>query len=196
MRNTGRSGGIRTHDPYPPSSVPGELSSNFNEQDAATLSERSSSVALKAGRNAGEIGAAFSELMQLVDVRMVYDPATAGVHLPMGMLGCLQYRVTATRNNAKKLKRRFTLTTPFIVDMYLAQKGLCAVSGLPMMPETTQKFSDPFAPSIDRLDNDKGYVRNNVRLVCRIANFAMSVWGEVALIHLARAIVKKHPEAA
>lgn len=139
------------------------------------------------------VDANFAEWIRLVDEGMKYNPETAGTQLPLGMHGCLQYRVTATRNNARKLKRRFTLTTEFIVEMYLAQKGLCAISGLPMMPETNQQFSDPFAPSIDRLDNSRGYLRNNVRLVCRIANFAMSVWGECALIELARAIVRKHP---
>lgn len=36
-------------------------------------------------------------------------------------------------------------------------------------------------PSIDRIDSNKGYVRGNIRIVCYIANLAMSQFGEGAL---------------
>lgn len=46
-----------------------------------------------------------------------------------------------------------------------------------------------FAPSLDRLDNHVGYEQNNVRLVCRIANFAMNIWGDAALLELSKGVV-------
>lgn len=63
---------------------------------------------------------------------------------------------------------------------------------IPFSPEPF--FNDslvtrPFAPSLDRLDGTRGYQRDNVRLVCTIANFAMNRWGETVLFQLAQGIV-------
>ena len=39
----------------------------------------------------------------------------------------------------------------------------------------------PFAPSIDRVNCARGYLFDNVRLTCQIANLAMNVWGAEVL---------------
>jgi hypothetical protein len=72
------------------------------------------------------------------------------------------------------------------------QGGRCLLSGIPFSPEPF--FNDslvtrPFAPSLDRLNGAWGYQRDNVRLVCTIANFAMNRWGETVLFQLAQGIV-------
>ena len=48
----------------------------------------------------------------------------------------------------------------------------------------------PFAPSLDRIDSSKGYVRGNVRLVCMAANFALNQWGDDILRRLAHGVVE------
>ncbi|UEM24512.1 hypothetical protein JL100_030240 (plasmid) [Skermanella mucosa] len=76
--------------------------------------------------------------------------------------------------------------------MFRDQGGRCLLSGIAFSPEPF--FNDslvtrPFAPSLDRLDGTRGYQRDNVRLVCTIANFAMNRWGETVLFQLAQGIV-------
>ncbi|MBV30860.1 MAG: hypothetical protein CL504_09515 [Actinobacteria bacterium] len=61
----------------------------------------------------------------------------------------------------------FNLTVEILNDIYEQQKGFCAVSGLPLLH--TNEEAD-FSISIDRLDNDKGYTDDNIRLVCRRVN--------------------------
>jgi hypothetical protein len=76
--------------------------------------------------------------------------------------------------------------------MFRDQGGRCLLSGIPFSPEPF--FNDslvtrPFTPSLDRLNGAWGYQRDNVRLVCTIANFAMNRWGETVLFQLAQGIV-------
>lgn len=58
------------------------------------------------------------------------------------------------------------------------------------------KARRPYAPSLDRIDPGRGYEPDNVRLVCAVANFAMNAWGLEPVLHMARAMAKKHAEEA
>jgi hypothetical protein len=51
----------------------------------------------------------------------------------------------------------------------LQQKGLCAISGLPMTHDRSQGKTRTNI-SIDRIDSNKGYEIENVQLVCHIVN--------------------------
>jgi len=53
-----------------------------------------------------------------------------------------------------------------VVDKIIEQKGCCAVSGNIFI----FKLNSPFQPSIDRLDNSKGYVKENIRIVISPVN--------------------------
>lgn len=52
----------------------------------------------------------------------------------------------------------------FILNLFDVQGGRCYWSGLEMIPSSISKY--PFQPSLDRLDNDKGYLKTNVVLCC------------------------------
>lgn len=57
----------------------------------------------------------------------------------------------------------------YIRDLFDAQEGLCAITGLPL------QFSDGDDPqmccSLDRIDSDGHYVAGNLQIVCRFINF-------------------------
>jgi hypothetical protein len=92
--------------------------------------------------------------------------------------------------NNRRVKRGGTedrVTPELVTSLYLKQRGKCAVSGITFRLDELkagQPESKAFAPSLDRIDNGKGYEPGNVRLVCRIANFAMNNWGDAALLEL------------
>lgn len=60
------------------------------------------------------------------------------------------------------------LTVEDINDMYKNQNGLCFWFKIPLIPSKCKKH--PQQPSIDRIDRNKGYFRNNVVLCCYAAN--------------------------
>ena len=103
------------------------------------------------------------------------------------MLWELHQTAMRARNRAQKASAKERVTPDFVASLYTRQRGRCAVSGIDFhLEEITPglKRTRAFAPSLDRIDNSKGYTQDNVRLVCRIANFAMNIWGDQALVQL------------
>ena len=87
--------------------------------------------------------------------------------------------------------RPTTITAGQIITLAEMNGGVCEVSGI--------QFSDvvfgrrrPFIPSLDRRDPNTGYTFENCRFVCAITNYALSDYGDEALLILARAIVAKN----
>lgn len=73
--------------------------------------------------------------------------------------------------------------------------GVCSVTGLPL----TLDFDgisrrNPWAPSIDRLDNSRGYHLDNVRLVCCAFNIMRSDFSDDVVRILASAIMENWNE--
>src|SRR5690349_4558962 len=68
-------------------------------------------------------------------------------------------------------------------------EGRCAVSGRPFSDERigSGKAKRAFAPSLDKIEPNLGYVRENVRLVCVAVNFAMNSWGKEVFLRVAEA---------
>lgn len=61
------------------------------------------------------------------------------------------------------------------------QRGKCAVSGIPLNLERPKDLKkghrDPYGPSIDRINSNFGYVKNNIRIVCVWANDCLNEHG-------------------
>lgn len=82
-------------------------------------------------------------------------------------------------NKRRKIYGESDIDLEYILEMWENQKGLCAVSGIKMAFGFSDVEKDkynryvrkPFNASIDRIDNNKGYVKGNVCLVCSIINY-------------------------
>jgi hypothetical protein len=81
------------------------------------------------------------------------------------------------------------------LDLYRAQGGRCALSGLhfDLREVGSRKARRPFAPSLDRIDSTGGYTRDNVRLVCQAVNFALNAFGEDVFRDIAKATATFEP---
>jgi hypothetical protein len=95
-------------------------------------------------------------------------------------------------NEVSKHKRsvnEFTLAASDLFDKWVSQKGLCALSGLPMthaMGEGIKRTNI----SVDRIDNLKGYTKDNTRLVCWIVNVMRHKMGDEELLMWCAAIIE------
>ena len=58
-----------------------------------------------------------------------------------------------------------------VYDLWVEQNGICQLTGVDMTT-IAGKGRIPTNVSIDRIDNDKGYEKDNVHLVCLWANTA------------------------
>lgn len=97
---------------------------------------------------------------------------------------CARHRASAAKRGMP-----FELKPKDIFAMMKMVGFRCSVSGMSL----SKKFAgdgrrDPWAPSIDRIENRQGYTLENCRIVCLAANLAMSDWGLDVLLRLSRGI--------
>lgn len=95
--------------------------------------------------------------------------------------------INRARTNARERGQAFNLDAAWVEKTLRDQKYRCAVTGIPFVFLSGQH--NPWQPSIDRIDNDRGYFTNNCRIVCLMANLAMNRWGAEALRTLAVSLV-------
>jgi len=69
----------------------------------------------------------------------------------------------------KKRRKEYGLTIETLNEIYDKQKGICAVSG-EIMTYSRLDGRTRSNISIDRIDSKKGYEKENIQLVCHIAN--------------------------
>lgn len=83
----------------------------------------------------------------------------------------------------------FDLKAGEVYALMRATAFRCAVSGVAFAKRfASDGKRDPWAPSIDRIENRQGYSVENVRIVCMAANIAMADWGFDVLLRLSRGI--------
>lgn len=80
-------------------------------------------------------------------------------------------RLVSIYNSAKKRSKlkdiEFTIIPEDLVEIYYKQNGKCAISGLEMSLESSSRHkANTFIVSIDRIDSDKGYTKDNIQFLC------------------------------
>ncbi len=79
-----------------------------------------------------------------------------------------------------------TVSLDYLSRLYDQQRGICAISNIPMHISTDH--SD-FSVSPDRIDTSKGYIEGNIRLVCARVNLMRGAMNDHDLVWWCRAVV-------
>ena len=98
----------------------------------------------------------------------------------------------------RDLARGFTtsITAEWIGAQLAALDYCCAVTGLPFAHDKGSTKTNPFSPSLDRIDNRKGYETDNVRIVLYAVNTMMLDWGDAVFDQIVMAYVLRRLQAA
>ena len=80
----------------------------------------------------------------------------------------------ASRSRVKEV----TITKEDLKDQFSKQGGRCYWFGIPIDINNVYTSNNPLAPSVDRLDNDKDYHKNNIVICTILANMGRGKCGE------------------
>jgi len=101
--------------------------------------------------------------------------------------GFLQMRLTSLKQRHRLKEYEGTpVSLEYLIGLYEQQRGICAISNLPMHITTDQ--SD-LSVSVDRVDITQGYVEGNLRLVCARINLMRSTLDDHDFLWWCRAMV-------
>jgi hypothetical protein len=94
------------------------------------------------------------------------------------------------RNRAKRRGYDCDIDWEFMKELYDKQSGRCAVTGviLTSSAANTKTYSDPHTISVDRIDNNKGYTKTNVRLVTYMYNTCKGQWNDELVKKMCEAV--------
>jgi hypothetical protein len=97
------------------------------------------------------------------------------------------------KSKAKVKNIPFNLDKNFIINLFNEQKGLCALTNIPMNFQLSSIIvRNRFLASLDRIIPSLGYIKGNIRWVILSINIALSNWGEEAFKELITAYVQKN----
>ena len=103
-----------------------------------------------------------------------------------------EYNLLHACRASARLRGQECLLTPDDMRRLLAPMQ-CSMTGVQLCWAWEGPGANPWAPSLDRLDNSKGYTLDNVRLVCWAFNLARGVWPDEVFHKLAMAYSGRSP---
>ena len=84
-----------------------------------------------------------------------------------------------------------TITPADVLGIIEGQKRRCAISKTPFRIVYAQS-TDPYAPSIDRIDNSLGYTKDNIRVVLWAVNVGRMDFSDETYIAVCAAVARAH----
>lgn len=93
---------------------------------------------------------------------------------------------------AKLADRPFEITIEDAWDLYESQEGCCALSGIPIdfKNESKTRGQRRYSASIDRIDSNKGYTKDNVQLVHKDVNIMKNKYDQEHFLNICKLITE------
>lgn len=102
----------------------------------------------------------------------------------------ITHKLTTTKKNCKKYKSfSCNIKIEQLKDLWMKQKGKCAISGI-NMTHLTGEGRVIYNASIDRINSELGYTIDNIQLTCTIVNSMKSNLENDEFIKICKTVVK------
>lgn len=113
-----------------------------------------------------------------------------------GVGGLSMTHFSAIKNGAERRNIAFNLDIVDLWNLYLKQNKLCALTGVPIILESAIKGCnvnwDIITASLDRIDNSKGYEKDNVWWVHKVMNRLKNNYSLSELLFWSRKLLEIH----
>lgn len=98
---------------------------------------------------------------------------------------------------AKARKHDYDIDVAYLKELWEERNGICPISGVKMKlyknsAEWEKDKGNPYKPSLDRINPDKGYIKGNVQFICYIANMAKHSWSDETLIEFCKFVAENN----
>lgn len=138
-------------------------------------------------------------ISELADSETLRRAAAMLMNDPKAMAKYMTEVYWRAKKNARIRKIAFRISLAEYRAIVTRANGSCEVTGLPFdLQLRPNSFRRPYSPSLDRIDSALPYTPENCRLVCCLANAAMSDWGSEPFSVVAAALARKngwvHPD--
>ena len=103
-----------------------------------------------------------------------------------------RFFIKVARYRSKLKSRDMDIDLPFLKRLWENQGGKCALCGVPLnLPLNSDRFGtkNPYNASLDRIDNSKGYIKDNVRFIAHIASIARGEYSDQEVIHFCKNVI-------
>lgn len=91
------------------------------------------------------------------------------------------------KRNAEKRSLKFTVTLDDVKNVWQRQRGICALSGRLLLIDSRDGLT---TASLDRIDSDKGYTRQNIQWIDKDINTMKSNFDIKYFVHTCKEIAR------
>jgi hypothetical protein len=127
-------------------------------------------------------------------IRTLQSPDVAARMEETERILCLRVKNARSRDRAKG--RIPEITQEWAVAQLRRQQYRCRLTNIEFLCKDALSKNNPYSPSIDRIDNSKGYTLENVRIVLFAVNAMLLDWGEDVLNHVTDEYYSRIPRLA
>lgn len=100
----------------------------------------------------------------------------------------IKFTIINIKGRSKRKGFDFNLDEEYLAQLWDECEGICLRTGVQM--NKTSGKNDPYSMSVDRINPEKGYTKENVRLVSLWYNRVRSNWGDKFTLEMCQRVVE------
>lgn len=109
-------------------------------------------------------------------------------------LASFRWYMKIVRKNSRQRNHEYDIDCEYLQKLWEEQNGICPITKkkLELRTHSYKNKSQPHSASLDRIDNNKGYIRGNVRFVSLMFNYARNTFDDQEVIDFCKIVASNN----